>query len=385
MKQNINNIFKNKILKFVISNNHGEYIKITGERRNSGFFIEKLTKKQAFHQTIASENIADYCSDFIEKGFRQLNAWDEDTEYSLKVSKKGKILTGTNKSSLAPKVSDDHNRQKSYLLKEGTIIDPLIDMGIFTKEGKIVKSMYDKYRQINKFIEFIDDAVDKANLESINIIDFGCGKSYLTFVVYYYFTFIKKININMVGLDLKDKVIEKCNIAAQKYGYDKLTFKVGDINGYTTQVPIDMVISLHACDTATDYALYNAICWDAKMIISVPCCQHELCKQLESDSLPIIQRYGIIKERTASLMTDAIRANLLEYCGYKTQLLEFVDLTHTPKNILIRAIKSNISSKHKEKMLREVNELISCFNLEPTLLRLLKEKGMEIDKDPVSS
>lgn len=345
------------------------------QRKDGCYQAEKRTQKQAFHQRVEESQLAEYCGRWLSQGFRQLNAWTQEKEYSLKLSKKGKALFGSRKSAQPVKAPEGHNRKKQYLLKEGTVIPPLVDMGIFTKEGKVVQSMYDKYRQINKFIEFVDNAVESSGLTKIHLIDFGCGKSYLTFVVYYYLVFIRRMEAEVIGLDLKADVIEKCNQAAQKYGYDHLHFQVGDINGYRSPMPVDMVISLHACDTATDYALFNAICWDAKIIISVPCCQHEFCSQMDSQELPILQRYGIVKERTAALMTDAVRGNLLESCGYKTQLLEFIDFAHTPKNILIRAVKSNISAAHKARMLEEVEQLCRCFHLEPTLLRLLREAG----------
>ena len=248
-------------------------------------------------------------------------------------------------------------------------------MGIFTKDGKIVVSMYDKYRQINKFIQFIDESIDKAGLKSVNIVDFGCGKSYLTFVVYYYLTFIKQIDVTMTGLDLKADVIAKCQETANKYGYDRLSFQVGDVAEYESEKPVDMVITLHACDTATDYALYHAIRWGSRIIISVPCCQHELNNQIQSENLNILTRYGLLKERTAAIMTDAIRGNLLEYSGYKTQLLEFIDFSHTPKNLLIRGVKSNISKEHREKMLSEVKSLMEEFSLKPTLYKLIFDEG----------
>ncbi|MDD3278860.1 MAG: SAM-dependent methyltransferase [Lachnospiraceae bacterium] len=374
LQEALQKVFGEEIQRLVCSNprvKENQYKKITAQRLPDGYQIEKFTQKQAFHEKISCEDMVEYFGALLTEDFGQLNAWSQTMEHSIRISKKGKVLYQSQKSSQPIKIVVGHNREKQYLLKEGTAILPLVDMGVFTREGKVVRSMYDKFRQINKFVEFIDEAVDKSGLKKINIIDFGCGKSYLTFVVYYYLVYVKKLDVTMTGLDLKAEVIQKCNATAVKYGYDRLHFEVGDIHGYESEMPVDMVISLHACDQATDFALYNAIRWNAKMIISVPCCQHELCGQLESEELAIMQRYGIIKERSAALMTDAIRGNLLEACGYKTQIMEFVDLSHTPKNLLIRAVKANITEKHKKEMLEEVRALCSCFHLNPTLLRLL--------------
>lgn len=378
MEQNLDSTIKDllseNIEKVILSNakNH-TYKKIVISKQTKGYMAEKFTEKQAFHETITSNQLECYCLNCMEDGFKQLNAWTDDEEISIKVSKKGKVFYNKGKAKTPVKLNKENNRKKKYYLEEGTVIPPLVDMGVFTKEGKIVNSMYDKYRQINKFIQFVEEAVEKAGLSSLNIVDFGCGKSYLTFVVYYYLTYVKGLDVTMTGLDLKEDVIKKCQETAEKYGYEKLSFKVGDVAVYERDRPVDMVITLHACDTATDYALYHAIRWGTKIIISVPCCQHELNGQIESDNFGILTRYGLLKERMAAIMTDAIRGNLLEYCGYKTQILEFIDFTHTPKNLLIRAVKSNIGKEHRNKMMEEVESLIGEFNLSPTLYNLLKQ------------
>lgn len=336
------------ITKIVCSNGKGEqvkYRKICILPKKNGWQIESYTEKQVFHENIETFRLKELCNAYMEQGYRQIDIFTETAQYTMKVSKKGKLFCSTNQGSGQSRPQTAHNRTKNYLLREGQVIAPLVDMGIFTKEGKVVHAMYDKFKQINRFLEIIDDAVADSGKEHYNIIDFGCGKSYLTFIVYYYFTYIKGISVDIVGLDLKEDVIQKCNEAAGRYGYEHLHFELGDINGYHAGFPVDMVLTLHACDTATDYALYNAVKWNAGMIFSVPCCQHELNRQMKSEAYELLTRYGIIKERFAALATDAIRGNLLEYCGYKTQLLEFVDLSHTPKNILIRAVKNRLCQK----------------------------------------
>ena len=306
-------------------------------------------------------------------------------EYSFKFSKKGKVLHNKTKrpesvkkidiqekASILNNCVNTHNRSKNYILKEGVVVPALYDMGIFTKEGKVVNSMYDKFKQINRFVELVDDVLKNHNEKTLNVIDFGCGKSYLTFILYYYLVYIRKIEAHMVGLDLKKEVIANCNEIAKKYGYDNLKFEVGDINGYKCDFDVDMVISLHACDTATDYALYNAISWNAKMIFSVPCCQHEANQTMDNDSLKLLSKYGLLKERFASILTDEIRANLLEYSSYNVSVLEFIDMTHSPKNILIRAIRNdNMSLDKRNKALEEVEEVLDIFKISSTLYKLL--------------
>lgn len=380
LKKELDEIFKDDIIKVVISNKANKEIKynkisVNLKETNKGRFyqIEKFTDKQVFHENIDIESINKKVYECLNGAYKQLSAWSDNYTYDMKISKKGKVFLGKKKSDNSKVVKKGHNKEKNYILKEGMIIEPLIDLGVFTKEGKVINSKYDKYKQINRFIEIIDDEIKKNDYKELTILDFGCGKSYLTFVLYYYFVKIKNINVKMIGLDLKEDVIKKCNEIAQRYNYDNLHFELGDINGFKYNNKVDMVITLHACDTATDYALYNAVKWNSKMIFSVPCCQHEFNAQMKSDELSILTKYGIVRERIAALMTDSVRANLLECAGYKTQLLEFIDISHSPKNILIRASKSNISKEKKEKSLKEVNNLIETFNFNPTLFNLLKD------------
>lgn len=302
------------------TNKAQEYRKVIIEKKSDCYQIAKYTEKQVFHENCDSGHLADYLSGVMGTQFLQLNGWSSGKEHQLLMSKKGTVTYKKKVvlSAAQPKAVTTHNRKKNYLLQEGSQIPPLIDMGVFTKDGKVVHAMYDKFRQINRFVELINDAVGTVSKPCWHIIDFGCGKSYLTFILYYYFTEIKKQPVEIIGLDLKADVIEKCNAAAKKYGYGHLRFELGDINGYQAPFDVDMVVTLHACDTATDYALYNAICWNADMIFSVPCCQHELNAQMQTDTLSLFTRYGIVQERMAALTTDAIRGNLLTCMGYKT-------------------------------------------------------------------
>lgn len=376
LKSLIENIVNNGIRKAVISKpalKSNEYKKITVEEKGKSFQIAKFTEKQVFHENVDVSALSKKLFEIIQGNYRQVNAWSEDAEHMIMISKNGEFSYKKKavKNTVCAPVT--HNRVKNYIIEEGTRVAPLVDMGIFTKDGKVVNSMYDKYKQINRFLEILDDEIDGIKKDTLNVIDFGCGKSYLTFIVYYYLTQVKGLKANVIGLDLKKDVIKKCNESAKKYGYENLRFEVGDINGFKAPFDVDMVITLHACDTATDYALFNAVKWNAQMIFSVPCCQHELNSQIKTENFEILTRYGIIKERFSALSTDAIRGNMLEYCGYKTQLLEFVDLSHTPKNILIRAVKRPTTPKAvKEKAISEVENLISEFNFKPTIYELLK-------------
>ncbi|MBQ2424923.1 MAG: SAM-dependent methyltransferase, partial [Lachnospiraceae bacterium] len=325
-----------------------------------------------------------YLTDLMEHSFKQAQVETEGWSGQLLVSKKGKasvkikrkaetrknVSTQSSDLEVAWKKGISHNRKKRYILEEGIAVPFLVDLGVQTKEGKIVNSRYDKFRQINRFLEFIEDILPKLDKSRENVIlDFGCGKSYLTFAMYYYLKELKGYPVRIIGLDLKDDVIKKCNDLARRYDYEKLSFYTGDIASYEGVDQVDMVVTLHACDVATDYAMEKAVRWGAKVILSVPCCQHELNGQLENELLKPIFQYGIIKERTAALFTDAIRAQILESVGYRTQILEFIDMEHTPKNLLIRAVKQGTPKDNKKELEAIMNEL----HIEPMLYRLLNE------------
>jgi SAM-dependent methyltransferase len=359
-----------------------EYRRCTLELKGEGYHISRYSEKQAFHQNISSGELEGALLDELSRrSYRQINAFTDKDEHIIMINKGYDEATYMIKplSATAPKQpQQEHNRKKQYILSETEPLPALIDMGVFTKEGRVAAPMRDKFAQINRFLEIVRDALnedgclERNDTKPLRIIDFGCGKSYLTFVLYHYLVNILGMSVSMTGLDLKADVIAKCNAAAKRYGYTNLSFERGDIAEYDANAPADMVVTLHACDTATDYALHNAVCRGARMILSVPCCQHELNAQISTDSLKIITRYGIIKERMAALMTDAIRANLLESRGYKTQVLEFVDLSHTPKNLLIRAIKKRPALDGTGRAaLDEAKALMNEFSLEPTLYKLL--------------
>ena len=312
--------------------------------------------------------------------YKQVQLQTSGAELTALINKKGKAAIKVKKQNnpAVAKLSSDkshllHNRTKKYILPEGVAVPFLKDLGVMTAEGKIVRTKYDKYRQINRFLEFIEDILPQLDKDKEQtIIDFGCGKSYLTFAMYYYLHELKGYDIRIIGLDLKTDVILHCNELAKKYGYEKLTFLVGDIADYEGVDQVDMVVTLHACDTATDYALQKAVDWGARVILSVPCCQHEVNKQIKNEMLEPVLRYGILKERMSALITDAVRADLLESKGYDTQILEFIDMEHTPKNLLIRAVRTGKRSDQGK-----VEKMLAALNIHPTLDRLLNEKEQE--------
>lgn len=301
--------------------------------------------KQVFHANMIEKEMALKLDGYMGELFQQAQISCKGEEVTVLVSRKGKVTVRQRlKEAVLPEERTSsnlsHDRTKKYVLREGDPVDFLVELGVQTREGRIVRSKYDKFRQINRYLEFIEDVLDKLPMDgTIRIIDFGCGKSYLTFAMYYYLHVLKGRNLQVIGLDLKSEVIIHCNELAEKLGYKDLHFEQGDISCYQGEGKVDMVVSLHACDTATDYALQKAVKWGAEVILAVPCCQHELNGQIQCDMLQPILKYGVIRERMAALITDALRADLLEQQGYDTQILEFIDMEHTPKNLMIRAVK----------------------------------------------
>lgn len=344
------------------------------------FQAEEQVGRQAFHRNMSKEETVSYITELLDGSFRQAEIVSGRGTGLILVSRKGKVTVKVKQKAHSGGAGDQpariqsasglmsHNRQKSYILKEGSPVPFLVDLGVMTKEGRIVNSRYDKYRQINRFLEFIEDILPNLNQEEeTTIIDFGCGKSYLTFAMYHYLKVLKEYPVRIIGLDLKQDVINHCRRLAMQYGYEGLDFYHGDIASYEGVDHVDMVVTLHACDTATDFALKKAVDWGAKVILSVPCCQHELAKQISCDIQKPVLQYGLIKERMAALYTDAIRAQVLERCGYRTQILEFIDMEHTPKNILIRGIRQGRKAANEG----QLKELLGFLGITPAAVRLL--------------
>ncbi|WP_344905877.1 SAM-dependent methyltransferase, partial [Paenibacillus hodogayensis] len=299
------------------------------------------TGTKVLHENVAPEQAAGRAEELLLSLYKQGLLQTSDADYHILFNKQGEAAV-LKKKPTRPSVELAHNRKKRHVLEEGTAVPFLVELGVMNAQGKVLAAKYDKFRQINRFLEMIDDIVPYLpQSRTVRIVDFGCGKSYLTFALYYYLRERRGLDLHVVGLDLKQDVISHCNDLAERLGYGRLSFKVGDISRYDETDEADMVVTLHACDTATDAALEKAVRWNAQVILSVPCCQHELFGQVRNDALSPLLAHGILKERFASLVTDAARAQLLELLGYRTQVLEFIDMEHTPKNLLIRAVKEN--------------------------------------------
>ena len=355
---------------------------------------------QVFHHNYSKEEIAGRLSGMLGQqtqhsgaaglpSFGQAQFVALDQSATVLVSKKGKLTvkvkrtTGQSGIAQLPARTLAHNRTRQYILQEGVPVDFLVGLGVQSPDGKVTKAKFDKFRQINRYLEFIEDILEELPTDrTIRIIDFGCGKSYLTFAMYYYLHELQGRDIQVTGLDLKADVIDHCNQLAEKCGYDRLHFEKGDISTYTGADQVDMVVTLHACDVATDYALEKAVKWGARVIMAVPCCQHEVNRQIQCEPLKPVLKYGLIKERMSALITDAVRGNLLTGQGFDTQILEFIDMEHTPKNLLIRAVKKQSATaaamrprqSARSAKREDINELLEYLGINPTLARLLKEQ-----------
>jgi hypothetical protein len=358
-------------VRLILSNPLGEYRK-SEIRKVAGppdfYQCARYNEKQVFHVNFSPDKLHEFLMHEFSH-YRQIDAWGEQYVWNIKRTKKGKLLVSKRANEVNVEVKG-HNRQKSYILEDKTVVPALVDLKIMDAQGNVLPSRYAKFKQINRFLEMIEDVIEKEDKKQWNIVDFGCGKSYLTFIVYDYLTRIRKLDVSMVGLDLKADVISACNLTAQKYGYDRLSFQLGDIKDFKSDRDIDMVISLHACDIATDYAINQAIRWNAKIILTVPCCHKELLHFGDFSDVAMIGAYGLSKERISALMTDNYRAAYLEKMGYSVDLLEMFDLSHSPKNILIRAVKGDRKQSQKSKDV--ITQIEGQLKVKLTLGRLLE-------------
>ena len=331
--------------------------------------FEYFYDKNVEHKNLNSNETKNEISKLLETYFKQAIIDTIDYDYHIIINKKGDAKI--NKKAPTKKFEEvSHNRKKNYILNEGEKSTFLIELGIMTDQGKIINSKYDKFKQINRYLELVSDCIPYLDKnKTIKIIDFGCGKAYLTFALYDYLVLKMGYNVEIVGLDLKENVIRFCSNLAKKLNYDDLRFEQGDIKGFNQFDNVDMVISLHACNTATDEALAKAVNWGAKVILAVPCCQHEFLKKIKNEKMIPMMKFGIIKEKLASLLTDSVRANVLEIMGYRTQVLEFIDMEHTPKNIMIRAF---FEDTNNSKVIKQYKEFKDEWQITPYIEEAFK-------------
>lgn len=327
--------------------------------------------QKVIHKNVDVNECGKFLLDLL-KDYKQALFCTDSEDYQVLLNRNNEATILRKKSKKEKLEVLEHNRPKNYILKEGQPIPFLVHLGVMSSAGKVFADKYDKFRQINRFLEMIADVLTQLPCDrKIKIVDFGCGKAYLTFALYYYLHIQNHLDVQMVGLDLKEDVVDFCQKIAQQLQFSQLHFQKGDIQTYSLEDSIDMMVCLHACDTATDYALEKAVRWNAKVILAVPCCQHELFKQIESPNLEPLLKHGILKERFSALITDAVRAQFLEMMGYKTQILEFIDMEHTPKNLLIRAVKIELNPEKKLKTEREYLDLKEKLHIFPKIEALL--------------
>lgn len=336
--------------------------------------VERFRDNKAFHQNLDDTALFSLVDNELEGRYRQvlIVGERESAQYVLR-QKGGYKKTGRSASMPRPGGDQTHNRAKEYILREGENIPALVDLGVFTPDFRIVRSKYDKYKQINRFVELVDQELGRYEGREIRILDFGCGKSYLSFILYYYFVVKRGIRAQIIGYDLKADVVEHCNQIAEKYGYAGLRFQVADVTrDALSEEAIDMVVTLHACDTATDYALDYAIRRKVKHIFSVPCCQHEVNGSIhKGGQLDLLLNHGIIRERLCALLTDSIRAAVLEARGYELDMIEFIDFAHSPKNIMLRA---GYTGRCRTGGLEQALALQEQYGFKQTLLELQRER-----------
>lgn len=363
----INEVLEEGLIKWVMSNPRHKsegYKKsvITPTLINNQlhYQIESFTEKQAFHVNVIPNELQNQIRKIMNTaGYKQWQIFTKKQDHQILINKKGMLTVKKSAATKKPEALT-HNKAKAYIFEEGTPIPFLIELGIMTPQGKVIASKYAKFRQINRYVELVEDVMEAFDPNQlIRIVDFGSGKSYLTFALYHYLVFTKKRKVEIIGLDLKADVIHACFALKEQLGYENLTFKVGDINDYEHEDAIDMVITLHACNTATDAALKKAVTWQAKVIMSVPCCHKEMNQQVKKEDFMGLFEYGIIRERASALFTDAIRGKWLAAMGYQVQLLEFIDMTHTPKNIMIRAIRNKAVDEEALKLVKDLSQALS--------------------------
>ena len=326
--------------------------------------------QKVIHQNLLPEDFKSYLFKELGIYFKQAQIFATSGDYQILYNKSGEG-TVIKKQPTRFKVDLNHNRQKQYLIPEGMPCDFMQMLGVMDAEGKVYKKMYDKFRQLNKYLEFVDDAIEHLG-DDVTIIDFGCGKAYLTFALYYYLVKLKNKKANIIGLDLKEDVIQFCNDTSLKLGYEGLRFERGDIKDFEYRHRVDMVVSLHACDTATDEAIGKAVSWGAKVIFAVPCCQHELFSQLKNDDMALLLKHGVVKDKLATIVTDTLRAYALEAVGYTVQMLEFIDMTHTPKNILIRAYLTDKTLEQRVDDYQKYQAFRDVWHVKPSIDRTLQ-------------
>ncbi|WP_261378504.1 class I SAM-dependent methyltransferase [Paenibacillus agilis] len=327
------------------------------------------------HENILMSEAVEKLMQLLTDHFQQALIRTTDGEHHILISKKYKVNIKSKTDKKSKQVDLSHNRKKQYIIEDGVPAAFLVELGIMSASGNVLGAKYDKFRQINRFIEMVEDVLDHLPADRpIRIIDFGCGKSYLTFALYHYLHVLRGREVHITGLDLKEDVIAHCEQLARTLQYDGLHFALGDIAQYQWAGNVDMVVTLHACDTATDMALEKAVRWGANVILSVPCCQHELYQQVDAPQLEPLLRHGILKERFSALATDAARAKLLDVVGYSTQLLEFIDLEHTPKNLLIRAVAAKRKQDEVADIWAEYQSYRQFLHIRPYLERALQSE-----------